>query len=86
MSLALLTETSSDRSTELLLAEPSIDDVSVLVPLMLESFGVEAIPEEPGILLRGRSLSRGGVTGLSFADWICEPWHNKVVPNNLFRT
>lgn len=42
-------DSSPERSAsleELLLIEASIDEVSVLVPLMLESFGVDATPVE----------------------------------------
>jgi hypothetical protein len=42
-------ESSPERSAsldELLLIDASIDDVSVLAPLMLESFGVEVKPIE----------------------------------------
>ena len=48
-SLALLMDSSPERSAsldELVLMEASIDDVSVLAPLMLESFGVEVTPQE----------------------------------------
>lgn len=44
ISLALLIETSERSASELVLMEPSTDDVSVLTPLMLESLGVEAKP------------------------------------------
>lgn len=48
ISLALLNETSPERSPsldELVLAEASIDDVSVFPALMLDNFGVEARAE-----------------------------------------
>lgn len=48
ISLALLKETSPERSPsldELVLAEASIDDVSVFPALMLDNFGVEARAE-----------------------------------------
>lgn len=55
-SLALLIDGSPDRSAsldELVLIEASTDDVSVFVPLMLESFGVDVKPPESWQLLRG---------------------------------